>query len=82
MAHLNQSNLRGVPSREGPEFPETHIPILKQATNNERGTGRVNQETSNKNAIKIYESKEEKRINEEKIQLMDEKGRSWHKIAI
>ena len=50
----------------GPEIPETQIPILEQATGSKSDTERANRENRNKNAMKQYESAEEKRINEEK----------------
>ena len=53
-------------SLHGPEIPETQIPILEQATDSESDTERANRDNRNKNAMKQYESAEEKRINEEK----------------
>ena len=53
-------------SLHGPEIPETQITILQQATGSESDTERANSENRKKNAMKQYESGEEKRINEEK----------------
>ena len=53
-------------SLHGQDIPETQIPILEQATGSESDTERANRESRNKNAMKQYESTEEKRINEEK----------------
>ena len=52
-------------SLHGPEIPETKIPILQQLTGSESDTERANSENRKNNAMKQYESGEEKRINEE-----------------
>ena len=65
LAIIAKENL-DLESLHGPEIPETQIPILEQTTGSESDTKRVNRETRNKNAMKQYESAEEKRISEEK----------------
>ena len=45
---------------------QSQIPILEQATGSESDAEKANRESSNKSAMKQYESTEEKRINEEK----------------
>ena len=65
LAIIAKENL-DLESLHGPEIPETQIPILDQTTGSESHTERVNRETRIKNAMKQYESAEEKRISEEK----------------
>ena len=62
-------NWRSLPKNldlESLHGPEMQIPILEKATDSESDTERANRENRNKNAMKQYESAEEKRINEEK----------------
>ena len=65
MAIIAKENL-DLENLHGPEIPETQIPFLEQATGSESDTEKANGENRNKNAMKQYESAEEKRINEEK----------------
>ena len=65
LAIIAKENL-DLESLHGTEIPETQIIILEQATGGKLDTERANRETRNKNAMKQYESAEEKRINEEK----------------
>ena len=65
LAIIAKENL-DLESLHGPEIPETQIPILEQATGNETDTETAIRENRNKNAMKQYESAEDKRINEEK----------------
>ena len=65
LAMIAKENL-DIESLRGPEIPEMQIPILEQATDSESDTERANRDNRNKNAMKQYESAEEKRINEEK----------------
>ena len=57
LAIIAKENL-DLESLNGPEIPETQIPILEQATGSESDTERTNRENSNKNALKQYESAE------------------------
>ena len=63
---INCDRKSDIKSLNGPEIPETQIPILEQVTGSETDTDTASRETSNKNAMKQYEAAEEKRINEEK----------------
>ena len=65
LAIIAKENL-DLESLHGPEIPETQIPILEQATGNETDAERAIRENRNKNAMKQYDSADEKRINEEK----------------
>ena len=65
LAIIAKENL-DLESLHGPEIPETQIPILEQATGSESDVEKANRESRIKNAMKQYESAEEKRINEEK----------------
>ena len=65
LAIIAEKNL-DIDSLNGPEVPETQIPILELTTGSESDTDRTSRETRNKNAMKQYEAAEEKRINEEK----------------
>ena len=63
-----------IDSLNGPEVPETQIPILEQTTGSESDTDTASRETRNKNAMKQYEAAEENLINEEKKIQWDETG--------
>ena len=66
LAIIEKENL-DIDGLNGPEVPETKIPILDQVTGSESDTDRATSgETRNKNAMKQYEAAEEERINEEK----------------
>ena len=65
LAIIAKENL-DLESLNGPEIPETQIPILEQATGSESDAEKANRESRNKSTMKQYESAEEKRINEEK----------------
>ena len=65
MAIIEKENL-DIDGLNGPEVPETKIPLLEQVTGSESDTDRASGETRKKNAMKQYEAAEEERINEEK----------------
>ena len=69
LAIIAKENL-DLDSLNGPQIPETQIPILERATGSKSDTDRSSRETRNKNAMEQYEAAEEKRINEEKRKLI------------
>ena len=65
LAIIAKENL-DIESLHGLEVPETQILILEQVTGSVSDTDRANRETRNRNAMKQYQSAEEKRIIKEK----------------